>query len=64
MTALEECHAKGFLFRAIGGCNAPKNAVNRCLRGERIQRTKENRDKAMEKRRAMEALWTDVDKNT
>lgn len=64
MSALEECHAKGFLYRAIGGCNTAKTAVNKCLRGERIQRTKENREKAMEKRRATEAMWADVDKNS
>lgn len=64
MMALDECHARGFLFRAVGGCNKAKNAVNMCLRGERLQRTKENRDKAMEKRRKMEAMFEEIDRES
>jgi COX assembly protein 2 len=64
MTALDECHARGFLYRAVGGCNKAKHAVNMCLRAERLQRTKENREKAMEKRRNTEALWAEIDQNS
>ncbi|KAF2400354.1 hypothetical protein EJ06DRAFT_530340 [Trichodelitschia bisporula] len=64
MTALDECHARGFLFRAVGGCNAVKTAVNRCLRGERLERTRENREKAFEAKKAREAMWAEIDANT
>ena len=31
MAALDECHARGFLFKAIGGCNEAKREVNKCF---------------------------------
>jgi COX assembly protein 2 len=64
MNALEECHARGFLYKAVGNCNKAKHAVNMCLRAERLERTKENREKAMEKRRQTEALWAEIDQNS
>ena len=64
MNALEECHARGFLYRAVGGCNKAKDAVNRCLRAERLERTKENRAKANEARKTREAMWAEIDANS
>jgi COX assembly protein 2 len=40
---LEECHAKGFLHKASGGCNDAKEKVNQCLREERAKTQAENR---------------------
>lgn len=61
MKALDECHARGFLYRCIGGCNDAKNAVNMCLRAERVERTRLNREKAMAKRKEVEAVWAQID---
>ncbi|KAF2754259.1 UPF0287-domain-containing protein [Pseudovirgaria hyperparasitica] len=46
MNALEECHARGFLYRCTGACTDAKIAVNKCLRGERLERQRLNREKA------------------
>ncbi|KAJ5115251.1 hypothetical protein NUU61_001010 [Penicillium alfredii] len=57
MTALDECHAQGFLHKAIGSCNDIKRDVNRCLAGERYDRAKRNRDQARSNRRRIEEIW-------
>lgn len=59
MTALDQCHAQGFLHKALGNCNDIKREVNRCLAGERYERAKRNRDDAREKRRRIEKIWAD-----
>ncbi|KAL4929268.1 COX assembly mitochondrial protein [Aspergillus undulatus] len=59
MTALDECHAKGFLHKALGNCNDIKRDVNKCLAGERYERAKRNRDDAREKRRRIERIWAE-----
>lgn len=64
VTALEECHARGFLYRAIGSCNDAKTAVNKCLRAERLERTRVNREQARVKRKEMEERWKEVDENS
>jgi len=64
MAALDECHARGFLYRAIGGCNTPKHAVNMCLRKERLERTRENREKAKEKNEKIRQVWKEIDANS
>lgn len=64
MNALDECHARGFLFKAIGGCNKAKHAVNMCLRAERLERTKQNREKAMIKNAKIKEIWREVDANS
>ncbi|KAF2099642.1 UPF0287-domain-containing protein [Rhizodiscina lignyota] len=61
MQALEECHARGFLYRCTGGCNNAKLAVNMCLRGERLERTRKNREEAKVKRAKAEAAWAKID---
>jgi COX assembly protein 2 len=50
IAALEECHAKGFLHKASGGCNDAKERVNQCLREERAKVQAENRAAARAKR--------------
>ncbi|KAL4944030.1 cytochrome c oxidase biogenesis protein Cmc1 like-domain-containing protein [Aspergillus oleicola] len=59
MTALDECHARGFLHKALGNCNDIKRDVNKCLAGERYERAKRNRDDAREKRRRIERIWAE-----
>lgn len=59
MTALDECHAKGFLWKALGNCNDIKRDVNKCLSEERYARAKRNRDQAREKRQRIEKIWAD-----
>ncbi|EFW15334.1 hypothetical protein D8B26_008106 [Coccidioides posadasii str. Silveira] len=59
MNALDECHARGFLYKAIGGCNEVKREVNRCLGAERFKRAKKNRDMARENRSRIEQIWKD-----
>lgn len=59
MNALDECHARGFLWKATGQCNDIKRDVNRCLGAERLQRAKNNREQAMEKRSRIEKIWAD-----
>jgi COX assembly protein 2 len=43
IAALEECHARGFLWKSLGNCNTFKEQVNVCLRAERNRRAAENR---------------------
>lgn len=62
MSALEECHARGFLFKATGGCNDIKREVNKCLSGERGNKSRKNRETALEKRLRIEKIWDDMDR--
>ncbi|KAF2771816.1 cmc1-like protein [Teratosphaeria nubilosa] len=64
MTALDECHAKGFLWKCMGMCSGLKTEVNKCLRAERLERTVKNREEAKEKRAKMKAIWADIDANS
>lgn len=57
MTALDECHARGFIYKALGNCNDIKREVNRCLAAERYDRAKRNRDQARTNRRRIEEIW-------
>ncbi|KAJ5819904.1 hypothetical protein N7474_005495 [Penicillium riverlandense] len=57
MTALDECHARGFLHKAMGNCNDIKREVNKCLSAERYNRAKRNRDEAKSNRRRIEDVW-------
>lgn len=58
MTALDECHARGFIYKALGNCNDIKRDVNKCLSSERYDRAKRNRDEARSNRRRVEQLWS------
>lgn len=57
MTALDECHARGFIHKALGNCNDIKIEVNKCLSAERYDRAKNNRDTARNKRQRIEEIW-------
>jgi len=59
MNALDECHARGFLHKAIGSCNDIKRDVNRCLAAERYARAKRNRDQARDNRSRIEKIWAE-----
>jgi COX assembly protein 2 len=59
MIALDECHARGFLWKALGQCNDIKREVNRCLGAERLERAKRNREKARENRSRIEKIWAE-----
>lgn len=64
MTALEECHARGFLWKAVGMCNDAKTEVNKCLRAERVKMQAANRHAAWDKRDKIRAMWDEMDKNS
>ena len=64
MAALEDCHARGFLHKVVGGCNDAKLAVNRCLRAERLERTARNREQAKIERQKIKRAWKEIDDNS
>jgi COX assembly protein 2 len=64
MTALDECQAKGFMWKTIGMCTTLKHDVNMCLRAERLDRTAKNREIAKEKRDRINARWAEIDANS
>ena len=64
MAALDECHARGFLHKMIGGCNEAKLAVNRCLRAERLERMARNREMAKAKKEKIQRVWQEIDEES
>jgi COX assembly protein 2 len=48
----------------MGMCNSAKTDVNKCLRAQRLERSKANREAAKIKRKAVEAGWADIDENS
>jgi len=64
MNILEECHARGFLWKAAGMCNDAKTNVNKCLKAQRVERTKVNRTAAHSKRDEIKAKWAEIDANS
>lgn len=64
MTALEECHARGFMWKSLGMCNDSKQQVILCLRAERLKRTATNRAVAKVKREKVKKVWDDIDENS
>ncbi|KAI9680040.1 MAG: hypothetical protein M1817_005056 [Caeruleum heppii] len=64
MQLLDECHARGFLYKAVGMCNQAKHDVNMCLRTERLERTRRNREKARVERAKVKAMWSEIDANS
>jgi COX assembly protein 2 len=59
MTLLDECHAKGFLYKAIGGCNDVKRQVNVCLGAARSERSRKNREQGKNSKEKIEKLWVE-----
>ncbi|KAI9839331.1 MAG: hypothetical protein M1837_002216 [Sclerophora amabilis] len=64
MSALEECHARGFLFRLTGGCNDVKTEVNKCLRAARLERTARNRDLSRAKQERVRDKWRGIEEES
>ena len=64
MTALDECHARGFLWKSMGMCSGIKTEVNKCLRAERLERTARNREAAKEKNKRVQAVWAEMKENS
>lgn len=64
MAILDECHARGFMWKAIGMCNGAKTNVNRCLRAQRLERTAKNREMAKEKRKEREEMFRKIDEES
>jgi len=50
INALEECHARGFLWKSIGMCNDAKTNLNACLWVQRQKRAANNREIARARR--------------
>ncbi|KAH6637907.1 hypothetical protein C7974DRAFT_150023 [Boeremia exigua] len=61
VAALDECHARGFLWKVTGNCTDAKYRVNMCLRGLRLERTRLNREEAREKREHIKKVWAELD---
>ena len=61
MNALDECHARGFLYKAVGNCNQVKREVNKCLGQARAERAKMNREEARANRSRIEKVWKEDD---
>lgn len=64
MSILDECHARGFMWKAMGMCNGAKTDVNRCLRAQRLEKTKANREKAKVRREKYEKVWAEINANS
>ncbi|KAF2281264.1 UPF0287-domain-containing protein [Westerdykella ornata] len=61
---LDECYARGFLYKLTGSCTDAKLAVNKCLRAQRLERSRLNREEAKQKRQKIEAAWREIDENS
>ncbi|KAF2622757.1 UPF0287-domain-containing protein [Macroventuria anomochaeta] len=61
VAALDECHARGFLWKVTGNCTDAKYRVNMCLRGLRLEKTRQNREAAKEKRTHIKKVWAELD---
>lgn len=48
----------------MGMCNSAKTQVNKCLRAQRLERTKVNREKAKAKNQEIRAKWAEIDANS
>jgi COX assembly protein 2 len=48
----------------MGMCNGAKTAVNKCLRAQRLERTKANREAAKAKNQEVRAKWAEIDANS
>lgn len=64
MVALEECHAKGFMWKSMGMCNEPKEELSACLRLERWRRQSKNRNSVKESKESFRQAWKEIDENS
>ena len=52
------------MWKAIGMCNDAKTQVNKCLRAQRLERTKANRDTSKTKNQDIKEKWAEIDANS
>ena len=64
MIAFEECHAKGFLWKASGMCNDAKAELANCLKAERFKHQSENRNQVADKKDIIRRKWKEIDENS
>ncbi|GAA5902895.1 hypothetical protein JCM5296_006325 [Sporobolomyces johnsonii] len=64
VAALKECHDTNPYLKFLGFCNDEKVALNQCLRAERLERTRENSQKAKEKRKEVEKRWKEIEQDS
>ncbi|WWD19066.1 hypothetical protein CI109_103524 [Kwoniella shandongensis] len=62
ISALEQCHAKGMMYKLAGGCNDQKTALTLCLRKERLDRTERNREDAKARTAKKKEVWAALDR--
>jgi COX assembly protein 2 len=64
MTALEECHARGFMWKAIGMCSDIKKDLIKCLKEERVKQQTLNRTEVQDKKARIRQKWKEIDENS
>lgn len=64
MTALDECHERGFLWKSLGMCNSAKEALSACLRAERRKRQDNNRSQVKSQNDKIRQMWKEIDENS
>lgn len=64
MVALEECHAKGFMWKSMGMCNDQKEKLSTCLKIERYKNQSTNRNGVADKKDKIRQLWKEIDENS
>jgi COX assembly protein 2 len=64
MVALEECHARGFLWKSMGMCSNAKTELGKCLKAERSKHQTANRDAVADKKERIRQLWKEIDENS
>ncbi|KAL2134887.1 hypothetical protein VTI74DRAFT_10522 [Chaetomium olivicolor] len=64
MIALEECHDKGFVYKAAGMCNKIKEQLVECLRVERLRNQDSNRSGVQDKKDRIRQKWKEIDENS
>lgn len=64
MIAFEQCHSRGFLWKAMGMCNNAKDALSECLRAERMKHLKTNQTDTKEKQERIRRAWKEIDENS
>lgn len=64
MDALEECHAKGFMWKSLGMCNEAKDQLSACLRAERYKTQSLNRNSVQDKQSKIRQKWKEIDENS
>jgi COX assembly protein 2 len=48
----------------FGNCSDAKHQVNMCLRAQRLERTRLNREEAKAKREQIKQMWAEIDKES